>query len=197
VAVASEAGVSEAVGAGAAVVVLSEAAARPAVGEEMSLRRTFKHLAATPFSVRRVFTSQVLQQIETEIAASEARHGGEIRFAVEGNLSGAELLKGITPRARALQVFAQLGVWDTELNNGVLIYVLWADRDVEIVADRGFNGRVSPEQWSAVCHKMETSFAKNDVAAAVLTGIREVGALVAQHFPATDRNEQPDRPMIL
>jgi uncharacterized membrane protein len=144
-----------------------------------------------------MFTPQVLQQIETEIAASEARHGGEIRFAVEGSLSGAELLKGITPRARALQVFAQLGVWDTEQNNGVLIYILWADRDVEIVADRGFNGRISAEQWSAVCRKMEQAFAQDDVAGAVLTGIREVGSLIALHFPTTDRNEQPDRPILL
>jgi uncharacterized membrane protein len=163
----------------------------------MSLRRTLKHLASTPLAARRAFTPQVLKQIETEIAVSEAQHGGEIRFAVEGNLSGADLLNGISPRARALQVFAQLGVWDTEQNNGVLIYVLWADRDVEIVADRGFNGRVSAEQWSRVCQQMEQLFAQNDVPGAVLTGIRGVGTLIAQHFPVTDRNEQPDRPVIL
>jgi uncharacterized membrane protein len=161
------------------------------------MKRTLKHLTATPHAVRRVFTPEVLQRIETEISTSEAQHGGEIRFAIEGNLSGPDLLRAVTPRTRALQAFSQLGVWDTEQNNGVLIYVLWADRDVEIVADRGFNGRVKAEQWAAVCKAMEQHFAKGDAAAAVVQGIREVGALMAQHFPVSDRNEQSDRPVIL
>ena len=161
------------------------------------MKRTLKHLTATPFAVRRAFTAEVLQQVEAEVAASEAKHGGEIRFAIEGNLSGPELLRGVTPRMRALQVFSQLGVWDTEQNNGVLIYVLWADRDVEIVADRGFNGRVAPEQWAAVCRAMEQHFAQGAIAAAVVAGIREVGALIARHFPTADRNEQSNRPVIL
>ena len=161
------------------------------------MKRTLKHLTATPYAVRRVFTPEVLQRIETEISTSEAQHGGEIRFVIEGNLSGPDLLRAVTPRTRALQAFSQLGVWDTEHNNGVLIYVLWADRDVEIVADRGFNGRVKAEQWAAVCKTMEQHFAKGEVVAAVVQGIREVGTLIAQHFPACDRNEQPDRPVIL
>ncbi|HEU4602865.1 MAG TPA: TPM domain-containing protein [Steroidobacteraceae bacterium] len=163
----------------------------------MSFNRALKHLVSTPLAVRRVFTPQVLKQIEAEVAASEARHGGEIRFAVEGNLSGPEVLRGVTPRMRSLHVFSHLRVWDTEQNNGVLIYVLWADRDVEIVADRGFNGRVSDQQWAEVCKKMEHHFVQGDVVNAVLTGIREAGALIAAHFPATDRNEQPDHPVIL
>jgi uncharacterized membrane protein len=163
----------------------------------MSVKRALNHLTATPFAVRRAFTSEVLKHIEAEIAASEAKHGGEVRLAIEGSLSGPHVLRGVTPRARALQVFSQLGVWDTEQNNGVLIYVLWADRDVEIVADRGFNGRVTAEQWTAVCKIMERHFAKGDVSTAVMTGIREVGALVAQHFPLADRNEQPDRAVFL
>jgi uncharacterized membrane protein YgcG len=178
-------------------VEVSGAAVLRAAGNSMSIKRALKHLVAPPFAVRRVFTAGVLKHIETEVAASEAQHGGEIRFAIEGNLSGPELLRGVTPRARALQLFSQLGVWDTEHNDGVLIYVLWADRDVEIVADRGFNGRVTAEQWAEVCKKMEQHFKKSDVAAAAVSGIREVGALIAQHFPVTDRNEQPDRPVLL
>jgi uncharacterized membrane protein len=96
-----------------------------------------------------------------------------------------------------LQAFAQLGVWDTELNNGVLIYVLWADHDVEIVADRGFNGRVSAQQWSEVCHRMEQLFSQAAAGEALVGGIQAAGALISQHFPATDRNELPDRPVLL
>ena len=95
------------------------------------------------------------------------------------------------------QVFANLNVWDTEANNGVLIYVLWSDRDVEIVGDRGYNGRVTPEEWAEVCHRMEALFKQQRPHDAALEGIRAVGALIARHYPAVDRNEQPDRPVIL
>ncbi|MGH8175131.1 MAG: TPM domain-containing protein [Steroidobacter sp.] len=163
----------------------------------MSAVRVLRHLFATGWALRRVFDAETLKAIEQTIADAERTHGGEIRFAVEANLSGAELLLGLTPRERALQAFAQMSVWDTEANNGVLIYLLWADHDVEIVADRGFNDRVSAEQWTEVCHRMESLFRQGDTRRAVVEGIRATGALIAQHYPATDRNELPDRPVVL
>ena len=108
-----------------------------------------------------------------------------------------ELLRGITPRERALQAFAQMNVWDTDANNGVLIYVLWADHDVEIIADRGFNGRVGPEGWAEVCRAMDAHFRSGDPRRAVLEGIAAVGALAARHFPVVDRDELPNRPVVL
>jgi len=120
-----------------------------------------------------------------------------VRFAVEGNLNASELWANMSARERALEVFARLGVWDTESNNGVLIYVLWADHDVEIVADRGFNGRVSSDEWAAVCHVMEQHFRNGNAQQAVIEGVKSVGALIAKHFPAIDRNELPDRPVML
>jgi uncharacterized membrane protein len=163
----------------------------------MSLARAFRHLATPAWVISRVFPQQALAHIEQAIAATEQTHGGEIRFAVEGNLGAFDLWRGVTARDRALEVFAQLGVWDTEANNGVLIYVLWADHDVEIVADRGFNGKVSPAEWAAVCKEMEKRFKAGDAEGAVIEGIREVGALIARHYPAADRNELPDRPVVL
>jgi uncharacterized membrane protein len=94
-------------------------------------------------------------------------------------------------------VFAQLGVWDTEANNGLLIYVSWADRDVEIVADRGYNDRVTAQQWTDICLAMERLFAAGQPQQAILEGIAAVGKLLALHFPAVDRNELPDRPVLL
>ena len=88
-------------------------------------------------------------------------------------------------------------MWDTEANNGVLIYVSWADRDVEIVADRGFNGRVSDQEWAQVCRHMEQAFARGAAREAVVEGIQKVGALIARHFPAVDRDELPNRPVLL
>jgi uncharacterized membrane protein len=163
----------------------------------MNLARAFRHLASPAWVVRSKFSSAAMDEIEAAIAATERTHGGEIRFAVEGNLTAPELWRDLSARERAVEVFARLGVWDTEANNGVLIYLLWADHDVEIVADRGFNGRVTAEEWAAVCHQMEAHFRANRPQQAVVEGIRAVGALVAKHFPAIDRNELPDRPVML
>lgn len=163
----------------------------------MSIGRALRHLATPAWVVSKAFPSEALTKIEAAIAATEQTHGGEIRFAVEGNLSARELWGGELARERALEVFAQLGVWDTDANNGVLIYVLWADHDVEIVADRGFNGKVTNDEWAAVCKDMEARFKAHDPVGAILEGVREVGALIARHFPATDRNELPNRPVVL
>ena len=163
----------------------------------MDIKRASRHLLAPAWLVDRVFDAEQLNAIEQVIRETELLQGGEIRVAVEGNLSPAELWRGVTPRDRAVQVFAQLGVWDTDANNGVLIYLSWADRDVEIVADRGFNNLVSPDEWSAVCANMERLFAQRQPREAMIQGVRAVGKLIARHFPAVDRNELPDRPVML
>lgn len=163
----------------------------------MNLARICRHLFATRSALRRTFNRQVLDAIEAAIRETETTHGGEIRFAIENELEFGALWRDVTPRQRAIDAFAHLGVWDTEANNGVLIYVLWADRDVEIVADRAFTGRVSDEEWRAVCHRMEALFAAGQADDAAVAGVREVGALIARHFPQADRNELSDRPVLL
>ncbi len=147
--------------------------------------------------MRRAFDEQVRTAIEQAVTESETLHGGEIRFAVEDHLHIAALWRNVTPRQRALQVFSHLGVWDTQRNNGVLIYVLWADRDVEIVADRAFADLVPEHEWREVCHRMEELFARNQPQQAAVAGIQEVGRLIARHFPVADRNELPNRPIFL
>ncbi len=124
----------------------------------MQIGRLIRHTAATHWRTRLLFPSSALDAIEEAIGAAEKAHSGEIRFAIETALTPLHILNDVAPRARALEVFAQLGVWDTELNNGVLIYVQLADRDVEIVADRGFHGRVSLAEWEGVCRLMEEHF---------------------------------------
>ena len=163
----------------------------------MNFSRLARHIFMPRRGLRRAFDEAALASIEKAISATEKTHGGEIRVALEASLEPAELFSDLTPRERALQAFSQLGVWDTELNNGVLIYVLWADHDVEIVADRGFNGRVGAQQWSDVCQRMEQLFRQGAAAQAIIAGIEATGALIAQHFPVVDRNELPDRPVLL
>ncbi|WP_315831158.1 TPM domain-containing protein [Bradyrhizobium prioriisuperbiae] len=165
----------------------------------MGVKRIGKHLLQSRWRVRQVFTHAVLARIEQAIKASEASHGGQIRFAVEGALDGVALFRDQGPRARALDVFAHLRVWDTEHNNGVLIYLLLADRDVEIVADRAFNTRVSAAQWEEICHRIEADFRGGNFESGVLKGIAAVTQQLAAHFPpsGSHRNELPDRPVVL
>jgi uncharacterized membrane protein len=165
----------------------------------MSLGRAFRHLFATRWRTRQYFTSAVLTEIEAVVVEVESRHSGEIRFVVETALDVDELWRKVPPRIRALEVFSHLGVWDTAANNGVLIYVLFADRDVEVVADRGIAARVPPESWEQVCREIEAHYREGRFAQGSVAGIRSVGKLLAEHFPGqgADANELPDRPVLL
>lgn len=165
----------------------------------MNIKRLAKHLLQTPWQVDRAFPQQTLKAIERAIKASETAHRGEIRFVVEGALDGIPLFKGQSARERAIDVFSQLRIWDTEQNNGVLIYLLLADRDVEIVADRGIDARVGALEWERICHMMETDFQQGKYEDGVVSGIQAVTQHLIKNFPASgaDRNELPDRPVVL
>ena len=165
----------------------------------MDWARVTRHLFALPGSVARAFPASSFSGIERAISACEKAHGGEIRFAVEGALDPLPLLRGQTARQRAVQAFAELGVWDTEQNNGVLLYLLLADHDVEIVADRGFNGKVASAEWEGVCRAMESALRAGRYEAAVTEGVAQIAGLVARHFPPRRRepNELPDQPAVL
>ncbi len=169
----------------------------------MQLGRLIRHATATHWRTRMLFPSATLDAIEQAIAAVERSHAGEIRFAIETSLAPAQVLNGVAPRTRAWDVFAHLRVWDTELNNGVLIYVQLADRHVEIAADRGFDGRVSPAEWEAVCRLMEEHFRAGRFKEGSIAGVEAIGNLLARHFPPSSgpaspsRNQLPDRPTLL
>jgi len=166
----------------------------------MNFRRLARHLLAMPGAVRRAFPPAAMAAIEQAIARSETRHRGEVRFAVEAALDASSLLAGESARERALEVFAQLGVWDTAENNGVLIYLLLADRDVEIVADRGINALAGHAEWEAICRAMEAALRRREFEQSVLGAIEAVTQLLARHFPpraGAERNELADRPTIL
>ena len=165
----------------------------------MNIKRICKHLLMTHGQVRRAFPRNALKMIEGVIKASEAEHLGEIRFVVEGGLDGMPLFKGQSARERAIDLFSQLRVWDTQHNSGLLIYLLLADRAVEIVADRGISAKVSPHEWRKICHEMETAFRQSSYATGVVGGVQAVTWHLVQHFPADGRsgNELPDKPVLL
>ncbi|MGB5131647.1 MAG: TPM domain-containing protein [Steroidobacteraceae bacterium] len=165
----------------------------------MQAARVLRHLFATHWGTRRRFDSEVLARIEKALRRIEGQHAGELRFAIETAFDLPELWYGVTPRQRALQVFGQLGVWDTEGNNGVLIYVLMADHDVEIIADRAIAARVTQAEWDAVCREMEAHFRAGRFAEGSEAGIASVGRLLGKHFPGRggDRDEQPNQAVLL
>lgn len=161
-------------------------------------RRGWRHLWAP--SARRLLPPARLDAIAAAIAEAERQHQGEIMFAVEADLPWTALWRGVTPRARAEQAFAQLRTWDTEANNGVLIYLLLADHAIEIVADRGLRGKIEAAQWQQVCTQMQQTLRAGDVPAAVEGAIAAVSALLAMHFPsngAAAGDELSNRPHLL
>ena len=164
------------------------------------LHRLWRHFVTDHRATRRAFSAATLRQIESAITAGEARHRGQVRFVVEPSLPLARVLGAVTPRERSLEVFGLARVWDTEENVGVLVYVLLADRDVEIVADRGIDRSVGAAAWQAVCHAMEAAFRRGEFAQGAQQGIADINALLERHFPRAGgdvANELPDRPLVL
>lgn len=164
----------------------------------MGVIRSLRHLCATGWRLRRDFSSETLDAIEAAINVSEASHNGELRFAIEAALDIEPLLRGLHSRARAIEVFSFLRVWDTAENSGVLIYLLLADRKVEIVADRGIAAKVEQAEWESVCRDMEQAFRAGDFRGGSIAGVQRISALLAQHFPPGIRNpnELPNKPYI-
>ena len=165
----------------------------------MGIKRIGKHLVEHHWRVRRIFSPEVLAVIEQTIKAGETTHSGQVRFVVEGALDGAPLFRDQSARDRALDVFSQLRIWDTAHNNGVLIYLLLADRDVEIIADRGIDAKVGAAGWEKICRSMETDFRAGNFAGGVIKGIQSVSQQLARHFPkhGTGPNELPDEPVVI
>ena len=165
----------------------------------MGIGRVSKHLIEHRWRVRRIFPPQVLALIEQAIKAGEATHSGQVRFVVEGALDGMPLFTGQSARERALDIFSHLRIWDTTHNNGVLIYLLLADRKVEIVADRGIDAKVGAAGWQTICAAMEADFRSGNFSGGVIKGIAAVSHQLAMYFPkqGAGPNELPDAPVVL
>jgi uncharacterized membrane protein len=162
-------------------------------------RRLAQNLLVGWWRLARWFPRPVLHALRDEIAKGEREHDGEICFAVESRLAPLDVLRGLTPRARAEQVFARLRVWDTERNTGVLIYLLLAERAIEIVADRAIAARVPPVRWQAMCDELAAGLKRAEPALALRAAIAAMHAELRAHFPAQANNvdERPNEPVIL
>lgn len=163
------------------------------------LKRLMRHLTTTTGLGRRAFPEATLKAIEDAIADGERRHSAEVRVIVEPALALPAVFGGVTPRERARELFAEYGVWDTEENCGVLVYINLADHQVEIVADRGVGRLVDAQQWQALCRTMTQGYASGDYHGSTLAALRQLNALLQKHYPddGSVRNQLADRPVML
>ena len=162
--------------------------------------RLLKHRRFDERDVQRVLGAGALQRIEARVAASERGHSGEIRVCVEAGLPLSYLRRDATPRERALAMFGKLRVWDTEYNNGVLIYLLLAEHAIEVVADRGLTRHVSAAQWQRITATMQATFKSGEFEAGLNQAVNAVDALLREHFALAvgeaNPNELLDAPVL-
>ena len=164
------------------------------------MMRVLRHRLVDERDTRRLLGGAALARIEQRVAASERHHSGEIRVCIEAGLPLSYLWRGASARERAVAMFGKLGVWDTEQNNGVLIYLLLAEHRIEIVADRGVSRHVDAKEWATITETMSEAFRKRDFEAGLLRAIDAVDTLLVRHYPvgegAANRNELPDAPAL-
>lgn len=163
------------------------------------IKRLFKHMFSWTGTVRQYFPQDSMRAIEKAIATSEKSHLGEICFVVESHLDVFDIFRKKTAKKRAIEIFSQFHVWDTAQNNGVLIYLLLADHDFEILADRGVHAHVGSEGWEQICHEMEQHFRKGDFELGVLHGIAKITEHLDIHFPSVHENvnELSNAPIVI
>jgi uncharacterized membrane protein len=164
------------------------------------LRRLVKHRLLDESDTRKALPPDLVKRLMLRVAASESRHSGEIRIFAEASLPSSYVWRDATPRERAVGMFGKLRVWDTEHNNGVLIYLLLAERSIEIVADRGLARHVPPQEWAAMVKRMGAAFREGRFEDGITQALEEVSALLVQHFPLAagdgDSNELSDEPVL-
>lgn len=163
--------------------------------------RLWRHLRSTHAAARRAFPSSTLKAIQASIGEGERRHRAQVRVIVEAALSLGALTRGESARQRAHELFSRYRIWDTEENCGVLVYINLGDRKVEIVADRGINGRVTREQWQEVCRLMTKGYPQGKFEESSLLGLARLNTLLAEAMPLREDgsggNELSDKPVML
>jgi uncharacterized membrane protein len=166
----------------------------------MKLGRLLRHRWLDEDDARRALGAEALARIEARVRASEKHHSGEIRVCVEAGLPLSYLWRDATPRERAITLFGKLRVWDTENNNGVLLYLLLAEHAIEIVADRGLARQAGTPEWQAIVAEMGVAFREGRFEDGLNAAIDHVDELLRRHFPlppsSANPNELPDAPVL-
>jgi hypothetical protein len=161
------------------------------------LRRLLQHATTGRIHVARAIPEAKRPLLGAAVAELESRTSAELRIVVEGALDSIDIIRSVSPRQRAIQVFSSERVWDTELNNGVLLYLLLAERDAEIVADRGLNGKISDEEWGEVTRSLEQRASSDGLVPALIATIKHISSLLERVYPSAEgRRELPDEVIV-
>ena len=163
------------------------------------LQRALRHWSTTAAKGRAAFPQQTLDAIGRAIATGEQQHRSELRLIVENSMPFDAIWSDLSNRQRALALFAEYGIWDTEDNCGVLIYVNLAERKVDIVVDRNIGRKIGFDTWQVICHTLTQGYARGEFHNSTLAAIAEVNTLLVSHFPTQGAraNELPDHPIVL
>lgn len=164
-----------------------------------SVLRLLKHRWLDASDACRAVPDDMADRLARRVAASEIRHTGQVRLCVEASLPAADVWRAGTAlplaevvRERALGWFGRLGVWDTEHNNGVLIYLLLAEHAIEVVADRSLARRVGPGEWQAMVGRLGQQLKSGQIEDGLTQALEEVSALLVEHFPAPEGDARPN-----
>lgn len=162
--------------------------------KENRFKRLWQHWLHPRWRVEKYFPTAELERISKQIGLSEQHHLGQIRFVIESRYDSVSVLKQLLPRTRAWQWFGELGVWNTALNSGVLVYVSFADHAVEVVADRGIAAKVSQEHWQRVCNLMRHSFEQGRFIVGLDDGLQAVNEILCRELPRETPAEEDELP---
>jgi len=173
---------------------------QPKLDEQVqpSLKRWFKHFLYIS-SMHNYFNKNDRIQIAKAVQHAEKGHVGEIQVVIEGHIPCSQAYHQNT-RLRAQQLFAELGVWDTELNSGVLLYLNLCERKVEIVIDRGLKNATQTEIWDQICQRIVYQLAQKQHLEAIKSGIGEIGQVLDHYYfnlKIDNKNELPNEPILL
>ncbi len=155
-------------------------------------RRWLRHLWMDTADSRHLLPPSACARLAAAVRASEALHLGEVRLCVEASLPWSALRQGVDARQRAIDLFGQLRVWDTAHNNGVLIYLLLADRRIEVLADRGLHALAPAEVWPRIAHDIAQALAAGEVEAGLQLALQQVSGLLRAHHPAPEGAQRPN-----
>ena len=163
-----------------------------------SLKRWLKHLFFLPAS-KRFFDIQDQHAIAEAVTLAEQGHIGEIQVVIEAYIPASHAYYQNT-FLRAKQLFAELGVWDTELNSGILLYINLCEKKVEILVDRGIKTATSDEKWQQICESIVSLMKQKQYRDAVLHGVGEIGEILNKYYDyqqQVNQNELTNAPILL
>ena len=162
-------------------------------------RRWWRHRWMPEHASEKALPPATAERLQQLVSASEVLHSGEIVLCVEAALPNSYLRRAgrvasvpVVIRERALAWFGKLRVWDTEHNNGVLIYLLLAERRLEIVADRGLARCVDHAQWQAVAQHLGQRLQEGDFDTGLTQAVQAVSAVLVQHFALAPGQTNPN-----